>query len=333
MRIMLHVHERGVGVAGVYAMRDRGDEGEEGHVDGARGGVPAARHRRTGVGTPEQERMVTVTKELQINAAGVGRRGEAAAARVRDAGAPAPRDDEGQGGDRDPARLRGGPGPAREGARGLPRPHPGVAPQPQPGPGADGRLPARAAARRLARAGLGAQRAQRRRRAGGHHPRARLARRLPAGAAGGAPARHPLVHLARHRQGWRRRGGRHGRRGGVGERQRGRRGGGAPGGAATRSAPSRVNLVERAAKGLIDPLIGRRPEIERTIQVLCRRRKNNPVFVGEPGVGKTAIVEGLALAIHEKRVPAVLADGRRSSRSTWARCWRAPSSGASSSSG
>jgi ATP-dependent Clp protease ATP-binding subunit ClpA len=71
-----------------------------------------------------------------------------------------------------------------------------------------------------------------------------------------------------------------------------------------------VNLVERAAKGLIDPLIGRRPEIQRTIQVLCRRRKNNPVFVGEPGVGKTAIVEGLALAIHEKRVPKVLEDAK-----------------------
>jgi ATP-dependent Clp protease ATP-binding subunit ClpA len=69
-----------------------------------------------------------------------------------------------------------------------------------------------------------------------------------------------------------------------------------------------VNLVERAAKGLIDPLIGRKAEIERTIQILCRRRKNNPVFVGEPGVGKTAIVEGLALAIHEKKVPSVLAD-------------------------
>ncbi|WP_242345657.1 ATP-dependent Clp protease ATP-binding subunit ClpA [Anaeromyxobacter terrae] len=67
-----------------------------------------------------------------------------------------------------------------------------------------------------------------------------------------------------------------------------------------------VNLVERAAQGLIDPLIGRDAEIERTIQVLCRRRKNNPVFVGEPGVGKTAIVEGLALRIHEKKVPSVL---------------------------
>src|SRR5512142_1813461 len=71
-----------------------------------------------------------------------------------------------------------------------------------------------------------------------------------------------------------------------------------------------VNLVERAAKGLIDPLIGRRPEIQRTIQVLCRRRKNNPVIVGEPGVGKTAIVEGLALAIHAKRVPKVLEDAK-----------------------
>ncbi|MBI5070884.1 MAG: ATP-dependent Clp protease ATP-binding subunit ClpA [Deltaproteobacteria bacterium] len=67
-----------------------------------------------------------------------------------------------------------------------------------------------------------------------------------------------------------------------------------------------TNLVEKAAKGQIDPLIGRRAEIQRTIQVLCRRRKNNPVFVGDPGVGKTAIAEGLALAIHEKKVPAVL---------------------------
>jgi len=67
-----------------------------------------------------------------------------------------------------------------------------------------------------------------------------------------------------------------------------------------------TNLVEKAARGLIDPLIGRRPELERTVQVLCRRRKNNPVFVGDPGVGKTAIVEGLALAIHHKRVPKVL---------------------------
>jgi ATP-dependent Clp protease ATP-binding subunit ClpA len=67
-----------------------------------------------------------------------------------------------------------------------------------------------------------------------------------------------------------------------------------------------VNLVERAAQGLIDPLVGRDAEIERTIQVLCRRRKNNPVLVGDPGVGKTAIVEGLALRIHDKKVPAVL---------------------------
>ena len=67
-----------------------------------------------------------------------------------------------------------------------------------------------------------------------------------------------------------------------------------------------VNLVERAAQGLIDPLIGRDAEVERMIQVLCRRRKNNPVLVGEPGVGKTAIVEGLALRIHQKKVPTIL---------------------------
>jgi ATP-dependent Clp protease ATP-binding subunit ClpA len=67
-----------------------------------------------------------------------------------------------------------------------------------------------------------------------------------------------------------------------------------------------VNLLERAKKGEIDPLIGRGIELERTIQILCRRRKNNPLFVGEPGVGKTAIAEGLALKIHKGEVPAVL---------------------------
>jgi ATP-dependent Clp protease ATP-binding subunit ClpA len=67
-----------------------------------------------------------------------------------------------------------------------------------------------------------------------------------------------------------------------------------------------VNLIERAAQGGIDPLIGRLKEIERTIQILCRRRKNNPIYVGDPGVGKTAIAEGLALKIHRNQVPEVL---------------------------
>ena len=67
-----------------------------------------------------------------------------------------------------------------------------------------------------------------------------------------------------------------------------------------------TNLVERAAAGQIDPLIGRVTEVERTIQVLCRRRKNNPIYVGDPGVGKTAIAEGLALKIHRGEVPDVL---------------------------
>ncbi|HLK10550.1 MAG TPA: ATP-dependent Clp protease ATP-binding subunit ClpA [Candidatus Binatia bacterium] len=66
------------------------------------------------------------------------------------------------------------------------------------------------------------------------------------------------------------------------------------------------NLVERAAAGRIDPLVGRARELERTVQVLCRRRKNNPIFVGDPGVGKTALVEGLALRIHRGQVPAAL---------------------------
>ena len=64
-----------------------------------------------------------------------------------------------------------------------------------------------------------------------------------------------------------------------------------------------VNLLARASAGKIDPLIGRVSELERTVQVLCRRRKNNPVLVGEPGVGKTAIAEGLALRIRAGQVP------------------------------
>ena len=71
-----------------------------------------------------------------------------------------------------------------------------------------------------------------------------------------------------------------------------------------------VELVARAGQGLIDPLVGRTAEIERTIQVLCRRKKNNPLYVGEPGVGKTAIAEGLALKIAEGDVPEVLKDAK-----------------------
>ncbi len=69
-----------------------------------------------------------------------------------------------------------------------------------------------------------------------------------------------------------------------------------------------VNLTDKAVEGRIDPIIGRDEEIRRTIQVLSRRTKNNPILIGSPGVGKTAIAEGLALRIFRKDVPEVLLD-------------------------
>lgn len=69
-----------------------------------------------------------------------------------------------------------------------------------------------------------------------------------------------------------------------------------------------IDLIARAKEGKIDPLIGREQELERAVLVLCRRRKNNPIFVGEPGVGKTAMAEGLALRVAEGNVPELLKD-------------------------
>ena len=69
-----------------------------------------------------------------------------------------------------------------------------------------------------------------------------------------------------------------------------------------------INLNHRAEDGKIDPLIGRQDEVDRTIQVLCRRTKNNPLYIGDPGVGKTAIAEGLAKKINDNDVPEVLQD-------------------------
>ncbi len=83
---------------------------------------------------------------------------------------------------------------------------------------------------------------------------------------------------------------------------------GAPGAAADALGAYCVNLTERARQGHLDPLIGRTRELQRTIEVLCRRRKNNPVFVGEPGVGKTAMAEGLAARLLNDDVQGALKD-------------------------
>lgn len=69
-----------------------------------------------------------------------------------------------------------------------------------------------------------------------------------------------------------------------------------------------IDLLQKAKEGKIDPVIGRNDEIKRVTQILCRRKKNNPILVGEPGVGKTAIAEGLALNIANKEVPEILED-------------------------
>jgi ATP-dependent Clp protease ATP-binding subunit ClpA len=94
-----------------------------------------------------------------------------------------------------------------------------------------------------------------------------------------------------------------------------------------------VNLNKKAKEGRIDPLIGREQEVQRTIQVLCRRQKNNPLLVGDPGVGKTAIAEGLALKIERKEVPEVLADATIFRRGYGALCWPAHAIAAISRSG
>ena len=119
------------------------------------------------------------------------------------------------------------------------------------------------------------------------------------------PARRARLHLARRLEGA-------APNGAASEGSEAPAGTGTEGSATTRDPLSSycVNLTDRARRGQLDPLIGRTAELQRTIEVLCRRRKNNPVFVGEAGVGKTAMAEGLALRLISDDVPAPAQGGR-----------------------
>ena len=160
-------------------------------------------------------------------------------------------------------------------------------------------FPARPAARGVPRAVLGQERSRRRQRAHRHLQREAEPCGAPAEPRRSHAARRGQFRLARPVED-RRREDREGR----GRRRRADRDG--DGGSALDKYTT--NLNQLAQDGKIDPLIGRTLEVERTIEILCRRRKNNPLYVGEAGVGKTAIAEGLARMIVEGKVPDVLSD-------------------------
>ena len=163
---------------------------------------------------------------------------------------------------------------------------------------ADQRLPARRPARDPPRPVVGPRRGDRRQRARRPVLRARELCRLFPAAAGHEPPRCGHLHQPRRRQG-------RGRAPQPTEVKGAEEAKQEEGKKKPESALKQftVNLNEKAQDGRVDPLIGRGPEVDRTVQILCRRSKNNPLYVGDPGVGKTAIAEGPGAQDHRGRRP------------------------------
>ena len=303
-RIMMAVHTQGKGLCGVYPFEVAETKVDDGRGARARERLSAARGNGTGV-NPSIPKVQAINDVQSISRNRADRgvpRGDVAAAYAPDARAPALRAGARPGRRADSRRVRRRSAAAAPRSRQVPR----RSRVEQFSRGQQKEPEQTLAFRRvLQTAVLHVQSARPAgsavgRRARGDAPADQVVRRAAARGAGRHAARRARVHLARHQQGAARR-----RR-----RPTPTASPATPRRAAANAAPATardplgayaLNLTDRARAGELDPLIGRADELQRTIEILCRRRKNNPVFVGDAGVGKTALAEGPRRAAARRR--------------------------------